>query len=317
MKIQKIKFFPALLIALISCVSDQNNGNWNPRIDKIILEALNTEKVDGISVGISCAWLMSSLMLPSVISTKDWDPRSKAIVQASIFEKLVDRIADMVVLYPKYVFSSGLIMVLVGLMGLYKITIDVNVASFFKPGTEIRDSMDIMDEEMSGTMDLRVRLNADLKDPMGLQKMDSLQSYIETNDQIKVTYSIANVVKQMHRTVMDDSLEYEAIPMEREKVNNLFTMYSMSGDPEDFSSLVDYEYSSGLITALSSVMSTEDVFLFVESISEYIKGHFSVANDISVTGMIVVIRDMVIMVIRSSLFSIIISIFKSFHFIFF
>ena len=131
---------------------------------------------------------------------------------------------------------------LVGLMGLYKITIDVNVASFFKPGTEIRDSMDFLDEEMSGTMDLRVRLNADMKDPMVLQKMDSLQSYIETNDQIKVTYSIANVVKQMHRTVMDDSLKYETIPVEREKVNNLFTMYSMSGDPDDFSSLVGYEY---------------------------------------------------------------------------
>ena len=53
MKIRKIKFFPALLITLISCVSDQNNGNWNPGIDKIVLEALNTEKVAGISVGIS------------------------------------------------------------------------------------------------------------------------------------------------------------------------------------------------------------------------------------------------------------------------
>ncbi|GIS54031.1 hypothetical protein Ct9H90mP29_10730 [bacterium] len=79
--------------------------------------------------------------------------------------------------------------------------------------------------------------------------MDSLQNYIETNGQVTVTYSIANVVKQMHRTVMDDSLKYETIPRESEKVNNLFTMYSMSGDPEDFSSLIDYEQSSGLITA--------------------------------------------------------------------
>ena len=64
---------------------------------------------------------------------------------------------------------------------------------------------------------------------------------------------------------MDDSLKYETIPRESEKVNNLFTMYSMSGDPEDFSSLIDYEQSSGLITALSKTMSTEDVFLFVSS----------------------------------------------------
>ena len=260
-----------------------------------------------ISVGIAWAWLMSSLMLPAVISTKKWDPNSKAIALASVFEKLVGKIANIVTRYPKYVFSSGLILVLAGLMGLYKITIDVNVASFFKPGTEIRDSMDFIDEKMSGTMDLRVRLDADIKDPIVLQKMDSLQSYIEENDQVKVTYSIANVVKQMHRTVMDDSLEYETIPVEREKVNNLFTMYSMSGDPEDFSSLVDYEYSSGLITALSSVMSTEDVFSFVGSITDHIEQNFDQTINIDVTGMIVVIRDMVLMVIRSSFLSILIS----------
>ena len=260
-----------------------------------------------ISVGIAWAWLMSSLMLPAVISTKKWDPNSKAIALASVFEKLVGKIANIVTRYPKYVFSSGLILVLAGLMGLYKITIDVNVASFFKPGTEIRDSMDFIDEKMSGTMDLRVRLDADIKDPIVLQKMDSLQSYIEENNQVKVTYSIANVVKQMHRTVMDDSLEYETIPVEREKVNNLFTMYSMSGDPEDFSSLVDYEYSSGLITALSSVMSTEDVFSFVGSITDHIEQNFDQTINIDVTGMIVVIRDMVLMVIRSSFLSILIS----------
>ena len=260
-----------------------------------------------ISVGIAWAWLMSSLMLPAVISTKSWDPGSKAIAQASIFEKLVDKIAVIVTHYPKYVFSSGLILVLAGLMGLYKITIDVNVASFFKPGTEIRDSMDFIDKEMTGTMDLRVRLDADIKDPMVLKKMDSLQSYIETNNQIKVTYSIADLVKQMHRTVMDDSLKYETIPSEREKVNNLFTMYSMSGDPEDFSSLVNYEYSSGLITALSSVMSTEDVFSFVGSITDHVEQNFDQSMNIDVTGMIVVIRDMVLMVIRSSFLSILIS----------
>ena len=260
-----------------------------------------------ISVGIAWAWLMSSLMLPAVISTKKWDSNSKAITLASVFEKLVGKIANIVTRYPKYVFSSGLILVLAGLMGLYKITIDVNVASFFKPGTEIRDSMDFIDEKMSGTMDLRVRLDADIKDPIVLQKMDSLQSYIEENNHVKVTYSIANVVKQMHRTVMDDSLEYETIPVEREKVNNLFTMYSMSGDPEDFSSLVDYEYSSGLITALSSVMSTEDVFSFVGSITDHIEQNFDQTINIDVTGMIVVIRDMVLMVIRSSFLSILIS----------
>ena len=249
-----------------------------------------------ISVGIGWAWFLSSLMLPAVISLKKWDHDSRAIAQASVFERLVGRLGELVLKYPKYVFAVGLLLVFFGLAGLYKITVDVNVASFFKPGTEIRDSMDFMDQEMTGTMDLRIRVEGDIKDPGILRKMDSLQVFVEKNKKIAVTYSIADVVKQMHRTVMDDSLKYESIPQSREKVNNLFTMYSMSGDPEDFSAMIDYDYTVGLITALSTVMTTEEVFSFVVSISNYITTYFNENLNIDVTGMIVVIRDMVILI---------------------
>ena len=260
-----------------------------------------------ISVGIGWAWFLSSLMLPAVISLKKWDHESRAIAQASVFEMLIDRLGGVVLKYPKYVFSTGLFLVFFGLAGLYKITVDVNVASFFKPGTEIRDSMDFMDQEMTGTMDLRIRVEGDIKDPDILQKMDSLQVFVEKNNKIAVTYSIADVVKQMHRTVMDDSLKYESIPTSREKVNNLFTMYSMSGDPDDFSAMIDYDYTVGLITALSTVMTTEEVFSFVVSVSNYITTYFNENLNINVTGMIVVIRDMVIMIIQSSSLSILFS----------
>ena len=260
-----------------------------------------------ISVGIGWAWFLSSLMLPAVISLKKWDHESRAITQASVFETLIGRLGEVVLKYPKYVFSTGLFLVFFGLAGLYKITVDVNVASFFKPGTEIRDSMDFMDQEMTGTMDLRIRVEGDIKDPDILQKMDSLQVFVEKNNKIAVTYSIADVVKQMHRTVMDDSLKYESIPTSREKVNNLFTMYSMSGDPDDFSAMIDYDYTVGLITALSTVMTTEEVFSFVVSVSNYITTYFNENLNINVTGMIVVIRDMVIMIIQSSSLSILFS----------
>jgi len=260
-----------------------------------------------ISVGIGWAWFLSSLMLPAVISLKKWDHESRAIAQASVFEVLIGRLGEVVLKYPKYVFSTGLFLVFFGLAGLYKITVDVNVASFFKPGTEIRDSMDFMDQEMTGTMDLRIRVEGDIKDPDILQKMDSLQVFVEKNNKIAVTYSIADVVKQMHRTVMDDSLKYESIPTSREKVNNLFTMYSMSGDPDDFSAMIDYDYTVGLITALSTVMTTEEVFSFVVSVSNYITTYFNENLNINVTGMIVVIRDMVIMIIQSSSLSILFS----------
>ena len=261
-----------------------------------------------MSVGIAWAWILSSLTLPAMINMVPWDSTSYSIAKPSILENLASFFSTIVTRFPVQTFSIGVLMVVLGGIGIQSINVDVNVANFFKPGTEIRDSMDFMDREMSGTMDLRVRIEADVKDPRILNGIDSLQSFVQENENISVTYSIADVVKQMHRTVMDDSLKYESIPSTREKVNNLFTMYYMSGDQDGLSSMIDHDHETTLITSLSSIMSTEDIFSLVRLMTTYIDEHFFGAEKISITGMIVVIRDMVLMVIRSSLLSIAISV---------
>lgn len=260
-----------------------------------------------MSAGITWAWMLSSLMLPAVMSLKKWDLESNAITKPSIFEKGINKLGKVVLTHPKYVFSAGAFFVIIGIFSLTKVTVDVNLSNFFKPGSEIRNSLDFMDEEMTGTVDIRVRVEGDMKDPEILSNMVILQDFMESDEKVSISYSIANVVEQMHRTVMDDDPAFETIPDTREKVNNLFTMYSMSGDQDDFSSLVDYDYEVGLITALSKVMSTDDIFVYVENLDNFIDENFNSNIKTTVTGMIVVFRDLVIMVIKSSIFSIIFS----------
>ena len=257
-----------------------------------------------MSIGITWAWFLSSLLLPAVISLKKWNPEDTAFTKPSFFEKLVDKLGSAVLNHPKRVFGTGITIVIIGLFGVTKVTVDVNMRNFFKPGTEIRDSMDFMDNEMNGTVDIRVRVEGDIKDPQTLSSMDALQSFMVKDEQVSTSFSIADVVKQMHRTVMNDDLRYETIPENRGKVNNLFTMYSMSGDPDDFEALVDYEYKIGLITAFADVMSTEQIFSYTNKLNEHIDKNFNDDSKIDVTGMIVVFRDLVILIVQSSFVSI-------------
>ncbi len=260
-----------------------------------------------IGIGISWAWFLSSLLLPSVISIKRWNPESNAITKPSIFEKLINKLGKVVLTHPKYVFSTGAFFVLIGLTGLSKVIVDVNMTNFFRPGTEIRDTMDFMDNKMTGTVDIRVRVEGDMKDPKTLLSMRTLQNSMEKNEKVITSFSISNVVEQMHRTVMDDDPKFEIVPDKRDKVNNLFTMYSMSGDPDDFSSLVDYDYKVGLITAFSKVMTTKEIFAYVNEMAEEVKAIMDSSLNVNFTGMIVILRDLVIMVVRSSALSIIFS----------
>jgi len=260
-----------------------------------------------ISVGIAHAFFLSSTFLPAAISLKKWDMNSKAVTRPSIFENLITYFGKTVSTNPKSILGSGVFIATAGIIGLLYLKVDVNIASFFRQGTEFRNSIDFIDQEMTGTMDIRVRLEGSMKNPRTLNEIVNLQDMLENNKKVTTSFSIADVVKQMHRVVMDDDPDFETIPEDQGKVNNLFSMYSMSGDPEDFSALVDYEYSVGLVTALSRVMSTEEIISIVDEIEEYV-GDLKSVGSASVTGMAVVIRDLVYLVVQSSVISIVMSV---------
>ena len=45
----------------------------------------------GISIGIFCAWIMSSLILPALLNLMNWDLSSREILEPSLFEKLISQ----------------------------------------------------------------------------------------------------------------------------------------------------------------------------------------------------------------------------------
>ena len=260
-----------------------------------------------ISAGIGYAFFLSSTFLPAAIRIKKWNMNSKAISKASMFENMISYFGRLVTSNPRSILAAGVTIAVVGIYGLLWLNVDVNIAGFFKPGTEFRDSIDFIDQEMTGTMDIRVRVEGSIKSPELLKEMTDLQQMLEDNSKVTTSFSIADMVKQMHRVVMDNDPEFEMIPDERDKINNLFTMYSMSGDPDDFSTMVDYDYSVGLVTSLSRVMTTDEIISTVDKIESYTQGLKSVEKA-SVTGMAVVLRDLVYLIVESSIISIVASV---------
>jgi uncharacterized protein len=262
-----------------------------------------------IGFGVTWAWLLSSIMLPAIINLKKWNADSKAITHASIFEKLINKFGKIVVKHPKYILSAGMLIVGISIYGIFLIKVEANVATFFKEGTEIRDSMIFLDEQLTGSSDIQIRMEGDIKDPSVLKDMDKIQKYIATQNGVTTTLSIAEFIKQMHRVVMEDNPDFETIPDTRGKVNNLFTMYSLSGDTDDFSSLVNYDYDVGLVTGLIKTVTSREISEVVQNIEHFVEENVKSETDISITGMMVVFRDLVKLIVDSSMISITISIF--------
>lgn len=262
-----------------------------------------------ISIGIAWAWILSSLVLPSMLSLKRWKADSKAIKRAGIIERLIDAVGQRVMKYPKIILATALILIGVIALGIRELSIEVNLMTFFEKGSEIRNSIEFLDDEMSGTMDMEFRIEGDIKDPATLRDMEIIQEFLESHPDVATSISIADIIKMMHKAVENNDPEYEIIPDTRGKVNNLFTLYSMSGDPDDFEALVDYDYETGLITTLMRTISTTEIAKFVNETEEFIDENIKSDISISSTGMLVVFRDLIDKILESSFISILASIF--------
>ena len=256
-----------------------------------------------LSAGILYAFILSLTFLPAAMSLKKWNLNSNAISQNGHLENIIAKFGKLVISKPKLILVVGMIIMFVGTAGLSALKVDVNIANFFKEGTDFRNSIDFIDQEMTGTMDVRIRVEAPIKDPNTLNEIQEMQKLLNSNPKVTTSYSIVDVVKQMHRIFMDDSPEFEIVPKDEKKVSNLLMMYSISGDQDDLNTIVDYNYKVGLITALSRVMSTEEIIQFVKKIEDQVYNFKHISNA-SITGMAIVIRDLIYLVIESSIISI-------------
>ena len=258
--------------------------------------------------GIFWAWILSATILPALMVLFRWNPDSSAIVTAAPLERGAGAFGRLVVRHPVRVLLAGILIAAAISTGIVDVKTEVNIVNFFKEGSPAWESFDFFDREIAGTMNLVVRVDGDIRDPEVLRYMDSAGDFLETLPDVTTAGSIADVVREMHRLVMDDDPAFDAIPASRDKVSNLFTLYGMSGDPDDFSSLVDYEYSSAVITAMMHSVSTERTREYADLVERFLENEPPPGCEFTVTGLLVLLRDFARLVVHASLVSIFASI---------
>jgi predicted RND superfamily exporter protein len=135
--------------------------------------------------------------------------------------------------------------------------------------------------------------------------MEKTSKHLEGIAGMGSSFSIANVIARMNRAMNGDNPEYDKIPETRDQVAQLLELYSMSGDPDDFERMIDYNYTTGLINARMKSISTNKIAEVIKEIDSFMRTEVDTALvDIEATGFSVFVRDFVKLVIQSSLISI-------------
>jgi predicted RND superfamily exporter protein len=132
--------------------------------------------------------------------------------------------------------------------GIVRLQVNSNSENFLPSKHPFRQATSIINKDFGGTKFLTVLFEGDIKDPDLLKRMEYYETELKKDPSIGNVTSLASVIKIMSRAINDPGDKfYDKIPDTREAVAQYLELYSMSGDPEDFDDLVNFDYSKALM----------------------------------------------------------------------
>ncbi len=140
------------------------------------------------------------------------------------------------------------------LVGMQKIWINSSFLEKFEKDSDIVLTDKFINDHFGGTTTLNLILDADstkdaFKDPDVLKLVDKMQIQVENDlDIVGNSFSLTDYINRMNKVMNADKEEFNVIPDTRNMIAQYILLYEMSGDPENLTKVVDYDYEKLNVT---------------------------------------------------------------------
>lgn len=234
-------------------------------LSHVIVPAKQLGVLAAISIG--AALILSLFFIPAVLSLlRKSKPVNSGTGKSQLLDRILLAIAGMVNQYPRRILYGSLVVVAVMIFGLMKMEVDANIENFFAEDHPVKKSSELINKNFGGSQMLSILVEGDIKDPALLKRMDHYESEIENLPGVGDAYSITTPIKEMNKAILGDNTGVESIPDSREAVAQLLELYFMSGDPDDFEKLVDFDFEKARIMVRLNEASSTNVMKIVQEI---------------------------------------------------
>ena len=126
--------------------------------------------------------------------------------------------------------------------GIMLLRIETNQEKFFPKNNPLRIASDVINQKFGGSQTVSVMIEGDIKDPAVMTGIDNLTLRLENLDGVGNVFSISQAVREMSKAIFSPGEDdYDRIPFTREGIAQMFELYNMSGNPDDFSQLMNLD----------------------------------------------------------------------------
>ena len=176
------------------------------------------------------------------------------------------------------VYLGAALFVTIALIGMSQVVMNNSTKSYFSPDLALEQDDKALNARLGGTNTIYLLIegaNDDaIKNPKTLQAMDDLQRFLEQQPNVGKTVSMADFIKRMNQAMHNDNMAWFKIPESQDLISQYLLLYSMSGEPGDFDTYVDYGYRNANMTAFLKTDSSAYVEELVKKINEFTATRF-------------------------------------------
>lgn len=242
-------------------------------------------------LGILSALLIELTFIPALRSclSAPHRPRAAPATQAPrLWDRLANAVATSVLVHRRRIVAGFVMLAAVSSLGWLFIDQENSTKSYFGEGLQVRQEDRFLNDKLAGTNTLYVVFQGNradrMKDPAVLRAIDDTQRYIESLPDVGKTVSIIDLLKQMNRSMNAGDGRFNAIPASQDLVSQYLLLYSMSGQPTDFDSYIDYEYRNANLIVWMKNDSSKYAAAVVSRIHERLAGRLPEGVSFQVGG---------------------------------
>ncbi len=257
------------------------------------------------ALGVFFSLILSVTFAPALIAItqKRWNPKilSQRADKHTILSNILKNISKLIFLHPKYSFIVWTIIILISIVGIFKVERRVDMIDYFKKDSEIRRTEKLLQDKFTGSMPVYVTVKGNVQSPGVLRTMKSVQDFMEQNQYIKQTQSVADLIEEMN----DVMGEGKKIPDEEAKIQQLWFLLEGQDIMEQ---LVSYDLNEGLIQGNISTTDNEILTAFCDDLEKYIAENQSEECQMEITGLPSLYKRLDESIVQSQMNSLIIAI---------
>ncbi len=218
------------------------------------------------------------------------------------------------------------VVIVTSVIGMSRLGVESSLKKYFDRDLPLLVQDRMLNDRMAGTNNVYVLIEGekpdDIKDPAVLKAMDKLQTFISEQPHIGKVMSLAEFIKRMNQSMNNNDPAFFKIPDSQATIAEFMLLYSMSGEPGDFDTYVDYDYQLANMVVFSHSDSTIHMLAMWEKAKAFAKKEFpphikvnlggSVAQSAAITEVIVKDKILNVLQIAGVVFLIASLVFRSF-----